>query len=33
MVADPEDQVAFRVGVSAIADVILQPLEAIDGLA
>lgn len=33
MVADPEYQVAFEVGVSAIADIVLQPLKAIDGLA
>jgi len=32
MVADPEYQVAFKVGVSAIADIVLQPLKAIDGL-
>lgn len=32
MVADPEYQVAFNVGVSAIADIALQPLNSIDGL-
>ncbi|UAK25769.1 DUF1330 domain-containing protein [Sphingomonas nostoxanthinifaciens] len=32
MVADPEYQVAFQVGVSAIADIVLQPLKHIDGL-
>ena len=33
MVADPEYQLAFKVGVSAIADIALQPLNSIDGLA
>lgn len=33
MIADPEYQVAFKVGASAIADIVLQPLTAIDGLA
>lgn len=32
MVADPEYQVAFKLGVSAIADIVLQPLKHIDGL-
>lgn len=32
MVADPEYQAAFKVGVSAIADIVLQPLQGIDGL-
>jgi uncharacterized protein (DUF1330 family) len=32
MVADPEYQVAFKVGVSAIVDIILQPIKHIDGL-
>lgn len=32
MVADPEYQVAFKVGVSAIADIVLQPLKPVDGL-
>ncbi|QJU59324.1 DUF1330 domain-containing protein [Sphingomonas sp. AP4-R1] len=32
MIADPEYQVAFKVGVSAVADIVLQPLKAIDGL-
>lgn len=32
MVADLEYQVAFKVGVSAIADIVLQPLKAIEGL-
>jgi uncharacterized protein (DUF1330 family) len=32
MVADPEYQVAFKVGVSAIAEITLQPLKAIEGL-
>ncbi|UPG85819.1 DUF1330 domain-containing protein [Luteibacter aegosomatis] len=32
MVADPEYQVAFKVGVSAIADIVLQPLKSIDGI-
>ncbi|MBZ9937230.1 DUF1330 domain-containing protein [Mesorhizobium sp. BR1-1-16] len=32
MVADPEYQVAFKVGQSAIADIILQPLKRLDGL-
>lgn len=31
MVSDPEYQVAFKVGVSAIADIVLQPLKHIDG--
>jgi uncharacterized protein (DUF1330 family) len=33
MVADPDYQVAFQVGVSAIADIVLQPMKPIDGLA
>lgn len=33
MVADPEYQIAFKIGVSAIADIALQPLKSIDGLA
>lgn len=32
MVADPEYQIAFKVGISAIADIVLQPLKPIDGL-
>jgi uncharacterized protein (DUF1330 family) len=32
MVADPEYQVAFKVGISAIADIALQPLRPIAGL-
>lgn len=32
MVADPQYQVAFKVGVSAIADIVLQPLKHINGL-
>jgi uncharacterized protein (DUF1330 family) len=32
MVADPEYQVAFAVGASAIADIMLQPLKHIDAL-
>ncbi len=32
MIADPEYQVAFQVGASAINDIVLQPLKAIDGL-
>lgn len=32
MVADQEYQVAFKVGESAIADIVLQPLKHIDGL-
>lgn len=32
MIADAEYQAAFKVGASAIADIILQPLKAIDGL-
>jgi len=32
MVADPDYQVAFKVGVSAIADIVLQPLKAIEGI-
>lgn len=32
MVADPEYQDAFKVGVSAIADIVLQPLKPVDGL-
>lgn len=32
MVADPDYQAAFKVGVSAIADIVLQPLKHIDGL-
>lgn len=32
MVADPEYQVAFKVGVSAIAEITLQPLKGIEGL-
>lgn len=33
MVDDPEYQVAFKVGISAIADIVLQPLKPIDSLA
>ncbi|MFK3740889.1 DUF1330 domain-containing protein [Massilia sp. TN1-12] len=32
MIGDAEYQVAFKVGASAIADIVLQPLKAIDGL-
>ncbi|WP_068091198.1 DUF1330 domain-containing protein [Novosphingobium rosa] len=32
MVADPDYQVAFKVGSSAIADIVLQPLKHIGGL-
>jgi uncharacterized protein (DUF1330 family) len=32
MVADLEYQLAFKVGASAIADIVLQPLKHIDGL-
>ncbi|MDQ7995782.1 MAG: DUF1330 domain-containing protein [Luteibacter sp.] len=32
MVADPDYQVAFKVGVSAIADIVLQPLKAIEDI-
>lgn len=32
MVADPEYQIAFKVGISAIADIVLQPVKPIDGL-
>lgn len=32
MIGDPEYQVAFKVGSSAIADIVLQPLEQIKGL-
>ncbi|MEF2070726.1 DUF1330 domain-containing protein [Consotaella aegiceratis] len=32
MVDDPEYQIAFMVGAAAIADIVLQPLESIDGL-
>lgn len=32
MVADPDYQLAFTVGVSAIAEIVLQPLAPIDGL-
>lgn len=32
MVADPKYQVAFKVGVSAIAEITLQPLKGIEGL-
>lgn len=31
MVDDPEYQIAFKVGVSAIADIVLQPLKPVDG--
>ncbi|AYD01038.1 DUF1330 domain-containing protein [Neorhizobium sp. NCHU2750] len=33
MVADPDYQVAFKIGISAISDITLQPLKSIDGLA
>ena len=33
MVADPEYQLAFEVGKSAIADIVLQPLTPMDSLA
>ncbi len=29
---DPEYQVAFKLGISAIAEIVLQPLKRIDGL-
>ncbi|RFU49744.1 DUF1330 domain-containing protein [Paraburkholderia sp. DHOC27] len=32
MIEDPEYQVAFKVGAAAIADIVLQPLRAIDSL-
>lgn len=32
MIADPEYQVAFKIGQAAIADIVLQPLTPIDGL-
>ncbi len=32
MIADPEYQVAFKLGVSAIAEIALQPLKPVDGL-
>ncbi|MBO9096860.1 MULTISPECIES: DUF1330 domain-containing protein [unclassified Rhizobium] len=32
MVSDPEYQAAFKIGVSAISDIVLQPLNSIDGL-
>lgn len=32
MIADTEYQVAFKVGVSAIAEITLRPLKAIEGL-
>ena len=32
MVGDPEYQVAFKVGVSAVADIVLQPLKHIEGM-
>jgi uncharacterized protein (DUF1330 family) len=32
MVADPEYQIAFKVGVSAIADIVLQPMKHMAGL-
>ncbi|MGF6767844.1 uncharacterized protein (DUF1330 family) [Paraburkholderia sp. GAS199] len=32
MIEDPEYQVAFKVGVAAIADIVLQPLKRIDSL-
>jgi uncharacterized protein (DUF1330 family) len=32
MVADPEYQVAFKVGASAIADMVLQPMRHMDGI-
>lgn len=33
MIDDPEYQKAFKVGASAIADIVLQPLKRMDGLA
>jgi len=33
MIDDPEYHVAFKVGVAAIADIVLQPLKPIDSLA
>ncbi|APG03528.1 hypothetical protein BJI69_06115 [Luteibacter rhizovicinus DSM 16549] len=33
MVGDAEYQVAFQVGQAAIADIVLQPLKSMDGLA
>ncbi|WP_247748920.1 EthD domain-containing protein [Rhizobium sp. K15/93] len=32
MVSDPENQAAFKIGVSAISDIVLQPLNSIGGL-
>ena len=32
MITDPEYQVAFKLGVSAIAEIALQPLKPVDGL-
>lgn len=32
MIGDPEYQKAFEIGVSAIADIVLQPLKPIDSL-
>lgn len=32
MVADPEYQEAFKVGISAIADIVLQPMKPMNGL-
>jgi uncharacterized protein (DUF1330 family) len=32
MIDDPEYQVAFQVGVSAISDIVLQPLKRIDSM-
>lgn len=32
MVADPEYQIAFKVGVSAISDIVLQPLKPDDDM-
>lgn len=32
MVADPEYQVAFKVGASAIAEIALQPMNEMDGI-
>jgi uncharacterized protein (DUF1330 family) len=32
MIGDPEYQIAFEVGVSAIADIVLQPLKPIESL-
>jgi len=32
MVADPEYQIAFKVGVSAISDIVLQPLKPDEGM-